>query len=51
MVPFINSCLNLLKLSLYSIIKVSFLVFQLGIYNSFGKGDLVARTQKKGKDI
>ena len=49
MVPFI-------KLYLYYyfssyIIKVSFLVFQLEIYNSFGKRDLVVITQKKGKEI
>ena len=49
MVPF-------MKLYLYYyfssyIIKVSFLVFQLGIYNSFGKRVLVVATQKKGKDI
>ena len=32
-------------------IKVSFLVFKFGIYNSFGKRDLVVTTQKKGKEI
>ena len=40
--------------SLYSlsyIIKDSFLVFQLGIYNSFGKRDLVVMTQKNGREI
>ena len=31
--------------------KVSSLVSQPGIYNSFGKRDLVVMTQKKGKDI
>ena len=49
MVPF-------MKLYLYYyfssyIIKVSFLVFQLGIYNSYGKRVLVVATHKKGKDI
>ena len=48
-VPFIN--LYLCVYFLLFIIKVSFLVFQLGVYNSFGKRDLVVTTQKKGKEI
>ena len=45
-----------IKLYLYyyvssSIINVSFYVSQFGIYNSFGKRDLVVTTQKKGKEI
>ena len=45
-----------IKLYLYyyvssSIINVSFYVSQFGIYNSYGKRDLVVTTQKKGKEI
>ena len=49
MVPFMKLYLYYYFLSY--IIKVSSFVFQPGIYNSFGKIDLVVTIHKKSKDI